>query len=153
MSLTTMTGVVSGIRHAPVTEGVIGKSGGSVRTGHALAFRVDDRSVQIKLPNMPDVQDGETVTLAGRVKNGTFQALALRNDRTRAIYATPAMPGYIMGGPYDGGRLPAAVHPRGRLFHRLRRLHALAGAQLRAGGEAAARRVNPLHPRKRQAIT
>ncbi|PJG47261.1 hypothetical protein CAF53_02660 [Sphingobium sp. LB126] len=98
MSLTTMTGVVSGIRHAPVTEGVIGKSGGSVRTGHALAFRVDDRSVQIKLPNMPDVQDGETVTLAGRVKNGTFQALALRNDRTRAIYATPAMPGYIMGG-------------------------------------------------------
>jgi len=98
MSLTTMTGVVSGIRHAPVTEGVIGKSGGSVRTGHALAFRVDDRSVQIKLPNMPDVQDGETVTLAGRVKNGTFQALALRNDRTRAIYATPAMAGYIMGG-------------------------------------------------------
>ncbi|WP_443971441.1 hypothetical protein [Sphingobium sp. CR28] len=98
MSLTTMTGVVSGIRHAPVTEGVIGKSGGSVRTGQALAFRVDDRSVQIKLPNMPDVQDGETVTLAGRIKNGTFQALALRNDRTRAIYSTPAMPGYIMGG-------------------------------------------------------
>ncbi|MBN8829508.1 MAG: hypothetical protein J0G94_02500 [Sphingomonadales bacterium] len=97
MSLTTMTGVVSGIRHAPVTEGHIGKNGGSVRTGHALAFRVDHRSVQIKLPNMPDVQDGETVTLAGRVKNGTFQALALRNDRTRAIYATPAMPGYVMG--------------------------------------------------------
>lgn len=98
MSLTTMTGVVSGIRHAPVTEGHIGKNGGSVRTGHALAFRVDDRSVQIKLPVMPDVQDGETVTLAGQLKNGTFQALALRNDRTRAIYATPAMPGYIMGG-------------------------------------------------------
>lgn len=81
-----------------MTEGHIGKNGGSVRTGHALAFRVDDRSVQIKLPAMPDVQDGETVTLTGRVKNGTFQALALRNDRTRAIYATPAMPGYIMGG-------------------------------------------------------
>lgn len=98
MSLTTLSGIVSGIRHASVTEGHIGKNGGSVRTGHALAFRVNDQSVQIKLPNMPDVQDGEEVTLAGRVKNGTFQALAMRNNRTRAVYATPAMPGYVMGG-------------------------------------------------------
>ena len=98
LSLTTLSGIVSGIRHASVTEGQIGKNGGSVRTGHALAFRVNDRSVQIKLPEMPDVQDGEEVTLAGRVKNGVFQALAMRNDRTRAVYATPAMPGYVMGG-------------------------------------------------------
>lgn len=106
MSLTTITGVVSGIRHAPVTEGQIGKNGGSVRTGQALAFRVNDRSVQIKLPDMPDVQDGEEVTLAGRVKNGTFHALAMRNDRTRAVYATPAMPGYIMGGLMTAVGLP-----------------------------------------------
>jgi hypothetical protein len=98
LSLTTLSGVVSGIRHASITQGNIGKNGGSVRSGHALAFRVDDRSVQIKLPEIPDVQDGETVTLAGRIKKGTFQALAMRNDRTHAVYATPAMPGYIMGG-------------------------------------------------------
>lgn len=98
MSLTTLTGSASGIRLAPATEGVFGKNGGSVRTGAALAFRIDDRSVQIKLPNVPDIQDGEQVTVAGRMKNGVFQALAMRNDRTRAVYATPAMPGYIMGG-------------------------------------------------------
>jgi hypothetical protein len=98
MSLTTITGVASGFRHATVVEGHTSTNGGSIRTGHALAFRVDGRSVQLKLPDMPDVQDGEAVTLAGRVKNGTFHALAMRNDRTRAIYATPAMPGYIMGG-------------------------------------------------------
>ena len=55
---------------------------------------------------MPDVQDGEEVTLAGRVKNGTFHALAMRNDRTRAVYATPAMPGYIMGGLMTAAGLP-----------------------------------------------
>lgn len=98
MSLTTLSGIVSGIRHASVTEGQIGKHGGNVRTGHALSFRVNDRSVQIKLPDLPDVQDGEEVTLAGRVKNGTFHALAMRHNRTQAIYATPATPGYIMGG-------------------------------------------------------
>lgn len=98
MSLTTISGVASGIRHGAVSEGHVGRNGGTIRSGHALAFRVDDRSVQIKLPDLPDVQDGEMVTLAGRVRNGTFQALALRNDRTRAVYAIPAMPGYVMGG-------------------------------------------------------
>lgn len=98
MSLTTLTGTVSGIRHAAITQGQLGKSGGSIRTGHALSFRVGDRSIQLKLPELPDVQDGEEVTLAGKIKNGTFHALAMRHNRTGAIYATPAMPGYIMGG-------------------------------------------------------
>ncbi|ODU20191.1 MAG: hypothetical protein ABS87_11675 [Sphingomonas sp. SCN 67-18] len=97
MALTTLSGVVSGIRHSSVTEGHIGKNGGTIRTGQTLAFRINDQSVQIKLPDMPDVQDGEQVTVAGRMKNGRFHALALRNDSTRAVYGTPATLGYIMG--------------------------------------------------------
>ncbi len=98
MALTTLSGTVTGIRHSTETVGQIGKNGGSVQTGQVMAFRVDERSAQIKLKDMPDLRDGERVTLAGRAKNGTFRALALRNDQTRAVYATAAWPGYVMGG-------------------------------------------------------
>ncbi|MGE0098219.1 MAG: hypothetical protein AB7S86_07700 [Hydrogenophaga sp.] len=98
MTLTTLSGTVTGIRHSTETMGQIGKNGGSVQTGQVMAFRVDERSAQIKLKDMPDLRDGERVTLAGRAKNGTFRALALRNDQTRAVYATAAWPGYVMGG-------------------------------------------------------
>ncbi|MCW5654861.1 hypothetical protein [Hydrogenophaga sp.] len=98
MPLTTLSGVITGIRHSTETVGQIGKNGGSVQTGQVLAFRVDDRSARIKLKDMPDVRDDDRVTLAGRVKNGTFHALAMRNDQTRAVFATAAWPGYVMGG-------------------------------------------------------
>jgi hypothetical protein len=98
MAIETFSGVVSGIRHSTETVGHVGREGGSVATGQVLAFRVDDRPAQIKLKDLPDVRDGERVTLAGRLKNGTFHALALRNDQTRAVYSTNALPGYVMGG-------------------------------------------------------
>jgi len=98
MSLATLSGVVTGIRHSTETVGHVGKGGGQIHTGQVLTFRIDDQPAQIKLKDMPDIREGERVTLAGRLKNGTFQALALRNDQTRAIYAMPAVAGYVMGG-------------------------------------------------------
>jgi hypothetical protein len=98
MSLTTLSGVVTGIRHSTETRGHVGRNGGNIQTGQVLAFRIGDQSAQIKLKDVPDIRDGERVTLAGRHRNGSFQALALRNDQTRAVYGTPAMPGYILGG-------------------------------------------------------
>jgi hypothetical protein len=98
MQLITLSGVISGIRHSTETVGQIGKHGGSVQTGQVLAFRIDDRSAQIKLKDMPDIRDGDPATLAGREKNGIFHALAIRNDKTRAVYSISATPGYVMGG-------------------------------------------------------
>jgi len=46
---------------------------------------------------VPDIRDGDVVTLAGREKNGVFKALALRNDKTRAVYSIPTTVGYLMG--------------------------------------------------------
>ncbi|MBL8264910.1 hypothetical protein [Steroidobacter sp.] len=97
MGLTTLSGVVSGIRHSTETRGTVGRNGGSVKTGQVIAFRVDGRSAQIKLPDVPDVRDGDEVTLAGSEKNGVFKALALRNDKTRAVYSIPTVVGYLMG--------------------------------------------------------
>lgn len=98
MTLTTLSGVATGIRHSTETRGHVGRNGGNIQTGQVLAFRIGDHSAQIKLKDVPDVRDGDRVTLAGQLKNGTFHALALRNDQTRAVYSNPAMPGYIMGG-------------------------------------------------------
>lgn len=97
MELTTLSGPVSGIRHSTETRGTVGRNGGSVKTGQVIAFRVGDRSAQIKLADVPDIRDGDEVTLAGREKNGVFKALALRNDKTRAVYSIPTTVGYLMG--------------------------------------------------------
>jgi len=98
MALATLTGPVSGIRHSTETRGTVGRNGGSVNTGQVIAFRVGERSAQIKLPDVPDLRDGDQVTLAGSEKNGVFRALALRNDQTRAVYSIPTTIGYLMGG-------------------------------------------------------
>jgi hypothetical protein len=116
MSLITLSGPISGIRHSTETQGQIGKNGGSVQTGQVVAFRIDDRSAQIRLKDMPDIRDGDHVTLAGREKNGIFQALALRNDSTRAIYSTSAMPGYVMGGLMVAVGIPLTLLLVGVLF-------------------------------------
>ncbi len=97
MGLTTLSGPVSGIRHSTETRGVVGRNGGSVKTGQVIAFRVGDRSAQIKLADVPDIRDWDEVTLAGSEKNGVFKALALRNDKTRAVYSIPTTVGYLMG--------------------------------------------------------
>lgn len=97
MGLTTLSGAVSGIRHSTETRGTVGRNGGSVQTGQVIAFRVGERSAQIKLADVPDIRDGDEVTLAGREKNGVFKALALRNDKTRAVYSIPTTVGYLMG--------------------------------------------------------
>jgi hypothetical protein len=97
MAIATLTGAVSGIRHSTETRGTVGRNGGSVKTGQVIAFRVDDRSAQIKLADVPDIRDGDQVTLAGGDKNGVFKALALRNDKTGAVYSIPTTVGYLMG--------------------------------------------------------
>lgn len=96
MGLTTLSGAVSGIRYSTETRGTVGRNGGSVKTGQVVAFRVGERSAQIKLADVPDIRDGDEVTLAGREKNGVFKALALRNDKTRAVYSIPTTVGYLM---------------------------------------------------------
>jgi len=97
MALTLLSGAVSGVRHSTETRGTVGRNGGSVKTGQVIAMRVGERSAQIKLADVPDLRDGDEVTLAGRDAGGVFKALALRNDRTGAVYSLPTTVGYLMG--------------------------------------------------------
>ena len=141
MGLTTLSGAVSGIRHSTETRGTVGRNGGSVKTGQVIAFRVGERSAQIKLADVPDIRDGDEVTLAGREKNGVFKALALRNDKTRAVYSIPTTVGYLMGGTLIAvGVIYAAAAAGAREFFRspkaMQRLNRTAGAMM-AGAAAA----------------
>jgi hypothetical protein len=97
MGLSLLSGAVSGVRLSTDTRGTVGRNGGSVKTGQVVALRVGERSAQIKLADVPDLRDGDEVTLAGREASGVFKALALRNDRTGAIYSLPTTVGYLLG--------------------------------------------------------
>jgi hypothetical protein len=98
MGMVTRTGAATGLVRSSQTEGAVGRNGGSVRTAQVLTFRLDGKVVETKLPTQPSIDEGESVTVAGREKNGVFRALALRNDATGAVYAIPSTSGFVMGG-------------------------------------------------------
>jgi hypothetical protein len=87
MSLTTITGAASGIRHS-ISDA---RPGLEVRgTCQVPTFRVNNQSVQMRTQNLPDIQEGDHVTLPGRDKREFFEILALRNERTGSISSLPA---------------------------------------------------------------
>ena len=94
MSLSAVTGVVSGLRHSvsearPVVE--------RVGIHEVFTFRLGDRSAQMRIRSMPDVQDGDRVTVAGREKQGVFHILAMRNEETGIIWSNPSTLNLIIG--------------------------------------------------------
>lgn len=97
MNLTKMTGTISNVQFGDETVGHIGQRGGNIHTKQTVNFRLDGKPVMMKLPNRPDLSDGETVSVVGTEKNGVFKALALRNASTGAVYELPVIPLYIFG--------------------------------------------------------
>lgn len=99
MSLTTASGIVSNLQFSSETSGNMNKGSGNIHTKQVVSFRLDGgKSVVVKLPNRPDIAEGEKVTVAGKEKNGLFTGIAIRNDKTNVIFSPSAMPAYIMGG-------------------------------------------------------
>lgn len=97
MALSKISGAVSGLRQSSETTGHMGPKSGAVFTAQLLTLRVGGKPVEIKLPSIPSLEDGEQVTAVGREKAGTLRALALRNDATGAVYTQPTIPSYITG--------------------------------------------------------
>lgn len=101
MGLTTITGTVSNLQFSSETSGSINKGSGSIHTKQVVSFRLDKKSVFIKLPDRPDIAEGETVTVAGTDKNGLFKGLAIRNDNTNVVFGYSVMQLYIIGGLFS----------------------------------------------------
>lgn len=61
-------------------------------------FRVDGKSVAFKSRSLISIKDGDVVAAAGALKNGTLEALAVRNITTGAVYAhNLIMPAVLTG--------------------------------------------------------
>ncbi len=57
-----------------------------------LSMRVDGKPVLFKSKTLPSVSEGDQVAAAGADKNGTLEALALRNLTSGGFYYPPAGP-------------------------------------------------------------
>jgi hypothetical protein len=96
--LTILCGVATGVRHASSIEGAMNRGTGNVHTKHHVSLRVGQQPVEITLMSAADINDGETVSVAGKKKrDGTFRGFAIRNDSTRAVYAMPTAAGMAVG--------------------------------------------------------
>lgn len=66
------------------TSGITGKTSGSISSANVYSFRVNGRPVEFKTQDALSMADGDTVSVAGVVKNGHLHCYALRNLNTQA---------------------------------------------------------------------
>jgi hypothetical protein len=70
-----MRGIVSRISRSAEVSG----NHEGISTGHILTCLIDRRAVEIWMPKVPNIHDGDEVVVAGKTKQGTFNASAFRN--------------------------------------------------------------------------
>lgn len=56
---------------------------------HLVNFRLNNRPVRFKVTDSASISEGDRVVVAGDAKQGTLEALALRNLTTGAIHHNP----------------------------------------------------------------
>jgi len=62
------------------------------------SFRINGQPVMFRSKQMVSIKPGDEVVAAGRTKNGTLEALALRNVSTGAVYAPSLTLAYALTG-------------------------------------------------------
>ncbi len=63
------------------------RQGGAAHIVNQIAtFRVDQKPVTFKSRILVSIKDGDEIVAAGKLKNGTLEALAVRNISTGALY-------------------------------------------------------------------
>ncbi|HOY77479.1 MAG TPA: hypothetical protein PLN33_06710 [Hyphomonadaceae bacterium] len=71
---------------------------GAVIVNQLAGFRVDNRVVVYRGRDFPSLREGDEVVAAGDLKNGTLDAIALRNMTTGASYGPPLVAPMILTG-------------------------------------------------------
>lgn len=62
-----------------------------------VSMRVEGKPVEFKTRSLPSISDGDEVVAAGSTKNGTLQAVAMRNVSTGASYFPPTTMPLVLG--------------------------------------------------------
>jgi len=88
-------GVASKVRHTSSVSG--GGKDGSVSTSHISIFQLNKQQVQIASAHPSLVDENDSVSVAGKVKNGVLKAYAYKNTTTGASGDSGALNSFFFG--------------------------------------------------------
>lgn len=90
MSLTVISGQASNVNFgSDFTYAATANYGPVPIKNQIVSMRVDNKPVHFRTRSLPSISDGDSVAAAGTMKNGTLEAVALRNITSGAAYHHP----------------------------------------------------------------
>lgn len=90
MSLTMISGNASNVNFgSDFTYAATSNYGPVPIKNQIVSMRVDSKPVHFRTRSLPSISDGDQVAAAGTMKNGTLEAVALRNLTSGASYHPP----------------------------------------------------------------
>lgn len=91
MNLEVVSGTVSDVSRGSDNSYAAGQpfQGPVAIKNQLLSMRLDKKPVLFRTRTLPSISDGDRVAAAGVEKNGTLEALAVRNLTTNSVYCAP----------------------------------------------------------------
>jgi hypothetical protein len=89
MGLEIVSGKAGYVSQSSVTTAIPVGSTPAVMSGQVVQFRIGNGVVMFRSPLFVSITAGDEVAAIGRLKNGVFHAVALRNLTTGAEYCPP----------------------------------------------------------------
>lgn len=90
MALTMISGNASNVNFgSDFTYAATSNYGPVPIKNQIVSMRVDSKPVHFRTRSLPSISDGDQVAAAGTMKNGTLEAVALRNLTSGASYHPP----------------------------------------------------------------
>lgn len=90
MSLTVVTGRATNVTlGSDYSYAATAQHGPVAIKNQIVSMRLDNKPVLFRSRTLPSISDGDQVSAAGSEKNGTLEAIAVRNLTTGSIYHPP----------------------------------------------------------------
>ncbi|MBX3357592.1 MAG: hypothetical protein KF745_04105 [Phycisphaeraceae bacterium] len=92
MALTLRSGLASNVQLGSDYSYAATSNHGPVAIKNQLvSLRIESRPVLFRTRTLPSISEGDVVAVVGHEKNGTLEALVLKNVTTEAFYAPPTV--------------------------------------------------------------
>jgi hypothetical protein len=99
MSLQLISGTVSNVSlGSDYSYAATAQHGPVAIKNQLVSMRLDNKPVHFRTRSLPSITDGDRVAAAGQEKNGTLEAVAVRNMTTNSMYFPPTTMGMVLAG-------------------------------------------------------
>lgn len=98
MAITVLSGHATNVTHGSDVSYAATTNGPMAIKNQLINLRLDNKPVLFRTRTLPSIGDGDVVVAAVASKNGTMEALALRNMTTGAIHHAPTVGAMILAG-------------------------------------------------------